>query len=124
RFDQAKAHYHPALIEIANVLQSEKKEHVDTHYCLALIKALKTFTSTLSNISVLVFQDDKTKVNVGISAICCTFQTIQLIAALIKLEDYDFLIGIFQKLVPSIYLIINLADSNDTIRTEQLTIYV
>ncbi|CAG8837658.1 15956_t:CDS:1, partial [Cetraspora pellucida] len=120
----ARAHHHPALIGIANVSRSEKKEHVDTHYCLASIKASKTFASTFPNISVLVSQDNKAKVNVGIPAVGRTFQTIQSIAEPIELEDHDFPIGISQKLVPSVYLIINLADSNDTMRTGQLAIYV
>ena len=120
----ARAHHHPAMVGIANVSRSEKKEHIDSHYCLASIKASKSFASTFSNLVVMISQDDKAKVNVGIPAVGRTFQTVQSIAEPVEVEDHDFPIGVSQKLVPSVYLMINPADSNDTMRTGQLAIYV
>lgn len=120
----AKAHHHPAMVGIANVSRSEKKEHIDSHYCLASVKASKSFASTFSDLTVMISQDDKAKVNVGIPAVGRTFQTIQSIAEPVEVEDHDFPIGASQKLIPSVYLMINPADSNDTMRAGQLAIYI
>ncbi len=112
----ARTHHHPAMVRIANISQSEKKEHIDSYYCLASIKASKSFTSTFSSLVVMISQDDKAKVNVGIPAVRHTFQTIQSIAEPVEVEDHDFPIDASQKLVSSVYLMINLANSNDIMR--------
>ncbi|CAG8829942.1 25432_t:CDS:1, partial [Racocetra persica] len=58
-----------------------------------LVKASKSFANTFSNITVMISQDDKAKVNIGILAVEHIFQTIQLLAKPVEVEDYDFPIG-------------------------------
>ena len=85
-----KAYYYSIIVGIANVSWSEKKKYIDLYYCLASIKASKSFASTFSSLMVMISQDDKTKVNIGIPAVGRTFQIIQSITEPVKVEDYDF----------------------------------
>ncbi|CAG8769893.1 30899_t:CDS:2, partial [Gigaspora margarita] len=86
----AKAHHHPALIAITSVFISEKKEHINKYYCLALVKGIKQFVAIFSCDSVIISQDDKAKVLFGIPAIGKTFQSMQTINEAAILADYDF----------------------------------
>src|SRR6185437_14175739 len=120
----ARAHHHPALVAITNVSRSEKKEHIDEHYCLASVKGVRQFATMFSHHSVVISQDDKAKVPLGIPAVGKTFQTMQTIHETVTLADHDFPIGAHQKLIPSVYLAIDPSDSNDTLRKGQLGIFV
>ena len=111
----AKAHHHPANIAISSVSRNEKKEHPDEHYCLAALFLTH---------SVIICQDDKAKVPLGIPAVGRTFQTIQSFREPVTLPDHDFPIGMQQKLIPSVYLLINPSDTNDTFRNGQLSIFI
>ncbi|PKB97763.1 hypothetical protein RhiirA5_432532 [Rhizophagus irregularis] len=68
--------------------------------------------------------DDKVKVPLGIPAVGRTFKTIQSFQEPVTLPDHDFPVGMQQKLIPSIYLLINPHDTNDTFRNGQLSIFV
>ncbi|CAG8845943.1 7501_t:CDS:2, partial [Gigaspora margarita] len=91
------------------------KPHVDEHYCLALVKMTREFAATFANYSLIISQDDKAKVSLGILAISRTFRCIQTFNEPITISDYDFPSGSKQKLIPSVYLIINLKDTNKTL---------
>ncbi|GBC47991.2 uncharacterized protein LOC106141435 [Rhizophagus irregularis DAOM 181602=DAOM 197198] len=120
----ARAHHHPANIAIASVSRDEKKEHSDEHYCLASVKGAKQFAALFPTHSVIISQDDKAKVPLGIPAVGRTFKTMQSFRELVRLPDHDFPIGMQQKLIPSVYLLINPSDTNDTFRNGQLSIFV
>ncbi|CAG8503139.1 5823_t:CDS:2 [Cetraspora pellucida] len=120
----ARAHHHPALVAITNVSKSEKKEHTDEHYCLASVKGVRQFAAMFLHHSVVISQDDKVKVLLGILAVGKTFQTMQTIHKTVILADHDFPIGAYQKLIPFVYLAIDPLDSNDTLRKSQLGIFV
>ncbi|PKC04312.1 hypothetical protein RhiirA5_502859 [Rhizophagus irregularis] len=100
----AKLHHHPAIVANASVSQSERNEHIDEHYCL--------------------ISDDKAKVPLGIPAVGRTFQTLQSFQEPVTLPDHDFPISMQQKLIPSVYLLINPSDTNDTFRNGQLSIFI
>ena len=55
------------------------REHVDSHYCLALVKCAKQFASTFADMLVVISQDDKAKISFGIPAVGRTFHTLQSI---------------------------------------------
>ena len=74
--------------------------------------------------SVIISQDDKAKIVLGIPAVGWTFQTLQSVHEPVHVADHDFSVEYRQKLVPSVYLIIKLNDSNDELRTGQLAIFV
>ncbi len=120
----AKAHHHPANIAIASVSRDEKKEHLDEHYCLASVKEAKQFAALFPTHSVIISQDDKAKVPLDIPAVGRIFQTIQNYQEPVTLPDHDFLIGMQQKLIPSVYLLINSNDTNNTFRNSNLSIFI
>ncbi|EXX54950.1 hypothetical protein GLOIN_2v1766467 [Rhizophagus irregularis DAOM 181602=DAOM 197198] len=120
----AKLHHHPAIVANASVSQSERNEHIDEHYCLASVKRAKQFAALFSTHSVIISQDDKAKVPLGIPAVGRTFQTLQSFQEPVTLPDHDFPIGMQQKLIPSVYLLINPSDTNDTFRNGQLSIFI
>ncbi|RGB23964.1 hypothetical protein C1646_773756 [Rhizophagus diaphanus] len=83
-------------------------------------KAAKVFAEVFADESIIISQDDKVKIGLGIPAISCTFKIIQTVNKPVIVEDHDFLTGLKMKLIPSVYLLINPADSSDTLRTVKL----
>ena len=120
----AKAHHHPAWVAVAGVSRTEMREHPDSHYCLASVKCAKQFASTFADVSVVISQDDKAKIGLGVPAVGRTFRTLQSVNEPTTIADYDFPMGSGQKLIPSVYLMINQNESNDELRTEKLAIFV
>ena len=100
------------------------KSHVDEHYCLASVKSAKIFAKVFADDTIIIFQDDKAKIRLGIPAVGRTFKTIQSVNEPVTVEDHDFPIGSKMKLIPSIYLVINPADLSNTLRTGQLSIFI
>ena len=45
------------------------KSHIDEHYCLASVKAVKVFAEVFSDMAIIISQDDKAKVGLGIPAV-------------------------------------------------------
>ncbi|CAG8808674.1 44283_t:CDS:2, partial [Gigaspora margarita] len=74
--------------------------------------------------TVIISQDDKTKVSLGISVVGRIFKTLQSINKPILVADHNFPVGSKMKLIHFVYLIIDLANSNDSLRLEQLLIFV
>ncbi|CAJ0639169.1 5463_t:CDS:2 [Entrophospora sp. SA101] len=97
----ARAHHHPAWIAVAGVSCAETRDHPNGHYCLASVKCAKQFATVFADMSVVISQDDKAKIGLGVPAV-----------------------GGGQKLVPSVYLMIKPNESNDELRTGQLAIFV
>jgi hypothetical protein len=120
----ARRHHHPAKVGLTSVVRIEMKSHVDEHYCLASVKTAKVFAEVFADESIIIFQDDKTKIGLEIPAVGHTFKTIQIVNESVIVENHDFLTGSKIKLIPSIYLLINPADSSDTLRTGQLSIFI
>ncbi|CAB4425447.1 unnamed protein product [Rhizophagus irregularis] len=120
----ARHHHHLAKVGLASVARTEMKTHTDEHYCLASIKAARTFAKVFADEAIIISQDDKAKIGLGIPAVGRTFKTIQSVNELVTVEDHDFPTGSKMKLIPSVYLIINPADSSDTLRTGQLSIFI
>src|SRR5439155_19887001 len=79
---EAQQHHHPAQIRLAAVGRNEMNEHIDGHYCLTSVKGVKSFDV------VLISQDDKAKVPLGIAAVGRTFKTMQTINELISVPDH------------------------------------
>ncbi|CAB4464558.1 unnamed protein product [Rhizophagus irregularis] len=121
---QAKRHHHPAQIRLAAVGRNEMSDHVDEHYCLASIKGIKSFASAFSQNVVLISQDDKAKVPLGIAAVGKTFKAIQTVNEPVSVPDHDFPKGSKHKLIPSVYLVINPDNTNDSLRSGKMRIFV
>ncbi|CAG8845534.1 755_t:CDS:2, partial [Gigaspora margarita] len=68
--------------------------------------------------------DNKAKVSVGIPAIGRHFETMQTILAPILVLDHDFSIGSSQKLVLSVYLLINSKETDESLLVGQLSIFI
>ncbi|CAB4440919.1 unnamed protein product [Rhizophagus irregularis] len=117
-------HHHPAQVGLASVARIEMKSHVNEHYCLASVKAAKMFAEIFADEAIIVSQDDKAKVGLGTPAVGRTFKTIQTINEPVTVEDHDFPVGSKMKLIPSVYLIIDLTDSSNTLQTGQLSIFI
>ncbi len=120
----AKTHHHLIIITNASVLQNKKKEHVDEHYCLAFMKGAKQFAALFLIYSVIISQNDKVKIPLGILTVERTFQTMQSFQEPVILPNHDFLISMQQKLILSVYLLINPNDMNDTFYNGQLSIFI
>src|SRR5205823_10564962 len=99
-------------------------EHCDEHYCLASVKRAKQFAVLFLTQSVIISQDNKAKIPLGIPAVKRIFQTMQSSREPVTLPDYNFLIGMQQKLIPSVYLLINPRDTNNTFHNDQLSIFI
>ena len=119
-----KAHHHPAWVAVAGVSRTDTREHPDGHYCLASVKYARQFASMFADVSVIISQDDKAKVGLGMPAVGRTFHTLQSINEPISVADHDFPAGIGQKLIPSVYLMIKPDDLKDELRTGQLAIFI
>ncbi|CAG8812815.1 1483_t:CDS:2, partial [Gigaspora margarita] len=65
----ALRHCYPANIKISAVSRSEIKPHIDRHYCLASVKMARVFALTFTNYSLIISQDDKAKVGLGVPAV-------------------------------------------------------
>ncbi|CAG8831689.1 17413_t:CDS:2, partial [Gigaspora margarita] len=96
-----RAHHHLAWVVVSGVSHTETRDHPDRHNCLASVKCAKQFASLFANVSVIISQDDKAKVGLGVPAVSRTFSTLQSINEPVKVADYDFLAGFSQLLVLS-----------------------
>ncbi|CAG8782214.1 20886_t:CDS:2, partial [Gigaspora margarita] len=97
----AKAHHHPAWVLVARVSCTNTREHIDGHYCLASVKCAKQFASVFSDMSVVIFQDNKAKIGLGIPVV-----------------EFE------QNLISLVYLLMKPDESNNELRTGQLAIFV
>src|SRR6266542_5951120 len=100
------------------------KPHVDEHYCLASVKAARVFFEVFADEAIIISQDDKAKVRLGIPTVGHTFKTIQSVNEPVTVKDHDFPTSSKMKLIPSVYLVINPADSSNTLHTGQLSIFI
>src|SRR4051812_11725714 len=99
-------------------------EHIDKHYCLISVKSVKSFALAFLQDVVLISQNDKVKVSFGIAAVERTFKTMQTINELISVPDHDFSVSVKHKLVSSVYLVINSNDTNDSLCSDQMQIFI
>ncbi|CAB4437126.1 unnamed protein product [Rhizophagus irregularis] len=120
----ARAHHHPAWVAVAGVSRTETRDHPDGHYCLASVKYARQFATVFADNSVVISQDDKAKIGLGVPAVGRTFHTLQSVHEPVSVADHDFPLGNGQKLVPSVYLMIKPNELNDELRTGQLAIHV
>ncbi|CAG8833248.1 15225_t:CDS:1, partial [Cetraspora pellucida] len=109
---------------VASISRNKMKEHPDGHYCLASVKAARQLAALFPIFSVIVSQDNKAKIPLSIPAVGKTFKAIQSANEPTTLPDYDFSVGSKQKLIPFVYLLIDPNDTNDTLRSSQLSIYI
>src|SRR5205823_4688904 len=120
----ARRHHHPAKVGLASVARTEMKTHVDEHYCLASVKAARTFAEVFAHDAVIISQDDKAKIGLGIPAVGRTFKAMQTVNEPVSIADHDFPAGSKMKLIPSVYLVIDPTNSNDALRSGQLAIFI
>ncbi|CAG8577558.1 3987_t:CDS:2 [Cetraspora pellucida] len=98
--------------------------HPNDHYCLASVKGARQFAQTFAEFSVIISQDDKVKISLGIAAVGRTFHTLQSSFQPVQIPDHDFVHRSNQKLIPSVYLIIKPSKANDNLWTGQVAIFV
>lgn len=120
----ARAHHHPAWVAVAGVSRTETRDHPDSHYCLASVKYARQFATVFADNSVIISQDDKAKIGLGVPAVGRTFHTLQSVHEPVSIADHDFPLGSGQKLIPSVYLMIKPNEANNELRTGQLAIFV
>ncbi|CAG8784125.1 5835_t:CDS:2 [Gigaspora margarita] len=120
----AHRHYHPAKVSLALVAKTDIKQYINKYYCLASVKAARVFEAVFASDTIVILQDDKVKISLGISIVGCTFKTIQSINKPITVEDHDFSKESKMKLIPSVYLLIDPNDLNTILRFGQLAIFI
>ncbi|CAG8710012.1 6917_t:CDS:2 [Cetraspora pellucida] len=86
----AKAHYHSTWVAMAGVSHDKTKYHLDGHYCLASVKGVRQFVQTFADLSVIISQDNKTKIGLGVAAVSRIFYILQSSSQSVQLPDYNF----------------------------------
>ncbi|CAG8839327.1 33584_t:CDS:2, partial [Gigaspora margarita] len=119
RFFDACRHKKVVKIAIASVFCNETKDHSNRYYCLASIKGARQFVCTFPNVSVIISQDNKAKIDLEILAVGRIFYTLQSASEPVQLPDHDFVCENSQKLILLVYLIIKPNKENDDLQTEQ-----
>ncbi|CAG8671323.1 7395_t:CDS:2 [Cetraspora pellucida] len=94
------------------------QDHPDRHYCLALVKSIKQFAFFFAKVSVIIFQDNKAKIDLDMPAVGQMFNMLQSINKPIRIVDYNFPAEFGQLLILSVYLMIKPNKTNDELRTE------
>ncbi|CAG8539697.1 6817_t:CDS:2, partial [Gigaspora margarita] len=82
------------------------------------------FAATFHNHSIIISQDDKSKVSLRIPAVGRIFKLIKTINESVSIPDHNFPLGRKIKLILSIYLLINPNDTNNSFHSGHLTIYI
>ncbi|GES72486.1 uncharacterized protein LOC106141435 [Rhizophagus clarus] len=121
---EVQHHHHPSQIQLAAIGRNEMNSHVDEHYCLAAVKGVKMFALTFPQDIMLISQDDKAKVPLGMAAIGQTFKAIQTINEFVSVPDHDFPKASKHKLIPSVYLLINPSNSNNSLCSSKVQIFI
>ncbi|GES96194.1 hypothetical protein GLOIN_2v1766467 [Rhizophagus clarus] len=121
---EAQPHHHPTQIRFAAVRRDEMNSHVDEHYCLASVKGVKSFATAFPQDVLIISQNDKAKVPLRMAAVGRTFKTIQTTNKPVSVPDHDFPKTAKHKLVPSVYLLINPSDTNDSLRSGKVRIFI
>ncbi|RIB08670.1 hypothetical protein C2G38_2211032 [Gigaspora rosea] len=88
------------------------------------IKGTRQFAQAFSDSSIIISQDNKAKIGLGVPAVGRTFRTLQSALEPVQVPDHDFVCGINQKLIPSVYFMIKPSKINDDLRTGQMAIFV
>ncbi|CAG8807768.1 38067_t:CDS:2 [Gigaspora margarita] len=83
-------HHHSAKVSLASVARTDMKQHVNKHYCLASVKAARVFAAVFASDTVVILQDNKAKIGLGIPAVGHTFKTMQSINEPVTVKDHDF----------------------------------
>ncbi|CAG8672730.1 6442_t:CDS:2 [Gigaspora margarita] len=109
--DKLEEKYNLYIIQIQSVSRDEKSDHPDSHYCLTSVKSAQMFAATFHDYSIIISQDDKSK-------------SIETINKPVSIPDHDFSLDRKMKLIPSVYLLINPNDTNDSFRSGHFTIYI
>ncbi|CAG8741133.1 13644_t:CDS:2, partial [Cetraspora pellucida] len=65
----ARHYHHSAKVSLASVARTDMKQHIDKHYFLASVKVAQVFAEVFASETVVIFQDDKAKISLGIPAI-------------------------------------------------------
>ncbi|CAG8566140.1 16208_t:CDS:2 [Gigaspora margarita] len=84
--------YNVYMVLVAGVLYTDTHEHIDSHYCLASIKCAKQFVSVFSDMLVVISQDNKAKIGLGIPAIEFEQKLIPLVYLLMKPDHINLTI--------------------------------
>ncbi|CAG8800375.1 44741_t:CDS:2 [Gigaspora margarita] len=88
------------------------------------VKTAQTLAEVFVDNAIIISQDNKAKVGLGVPAVGRTFKTIQTFNEPISVANHDFPVDSKMKLIPSVYLVIDLANLNDSFRLDQLAIFV
>ncbi|CAG8818546.1 23577_t:CDS:2, partial [Gigaspora margarita] len=121
---EARYKIYMSPIQMMSVSRNEMKDYIDEHCCLSLVKSAQQFVTSFASHSVIILQDDKAKVPLGVPAVGWIFKTIQSDNEPVTIPDYDFPKGSIQKLIPSVYLIIDPEDSSEMLQKGQLSIFI
>ncbi|EXX67712.1 hypothetical protein RirG_111930 [Rhizophagus irregularis DAOM 197198w] len=89
----ARAHHHPAWVAVAGVSRTKIRDHPDGHYCLASVKSARQFATVFADKAVIISQDDKAKIGLGVPAVGQTFRTLQSVHEPVGVADHDFSLG-------------------------------
>ncbi|CAG8826945.1 19993_t:CDS:2, partial [Gigaspora rosea] len=60
---------HDSKIGLASVARTDMKPHIDEHYCLASVKVARVFTEVFAKDSIIISQNNKAKVGLGVPAV-------------------------------------------------------
>lgn len=101
---EGKRHVRTVPVRLMRAQNSEHKAHIDTEFCLANIRALKTLASFLGpDPTIYISQDDKARVPIGITAANKQTSILMHVEYRVTLPDHDWVKAERHKLIPSVY---------------------
>lgn len=102
--NEGKKHVKTCPVRMIRAQTSEHKAHVDTEFCIANVRAVKSIASFLGpDQAIYLSQDDKARVPIGITAAIKQQSVIMHMEYRIKLPDHTWVKAAKQKLIPSVY---------------------
>lgn len=109
--NEAKKHVNPAPVKVLRARDDLHKGHQDSRFCKATLDHLKELASILGNNQVLLIsQDDKAKVPIGIPAASKQQAFMMNVEYKVCLPDHTFPVAPGYKLVPSVYMALALSN--------------
>lgn len=109
---EGKRHVKTVPVKLAVAQTSQHKQHADTEFCIASIRALEALAAFLGPKEVFFLsQDDKARIPLGITAAHKQQSILMHLDYEVRLPDHDFTKAKGHKLVPSVYAGISIKEN-------------
>lgn len=109
---EGKKHISTVPVKMRRAQNEARKNHLDTYFCTASIRAAETLASVLGPKQVFFLSsDDKARVPIGITAAKKQAPFLMHVEYRVTLPDHDWVVAKKHKLIPSVYAVIEIAEN-------------